>query len=333
MQEIVVTDREEGQRLVHFLERYLDKAPKSFFYKMLRKKNIVLNEKKADGKERLKAEDRIRLYLSDQTIKDFRTSGEENRACLKKSMFPKEFRRISVVYEDENILLVNKPAGVLSQKAKPEDVSLVEWIHGHLEKETGEQNVFRAGICNRLDRNTTGIVASGKTVRALQYLNRLFKERAVNKYYLCLTEGRVTKKEKLSGYLKKSEKENKVTVLERKTADAVKIETEYEPLEYFAWQGRSYTLLMVHLITGKSHQIRAHLAWLGHPVVGDVKYGDRKLAQFFKKESGIRSQFLHAWKLVFLSPPYLPERYHGKEWTAPLPEEFEKVLAVMRKGS
>lgn len=329
MQEIIVTVREEGQRLVNFLEKYLDKAPKSFFYKMMRKKNIVLNEKKAAGNERLQAEDRIQLYLSDQTLEGFRTEKKED-VVFEKRTFPKEFRGISVIYEDEEILLVNKPVGVLSQKAGREDVSLVEWIQEHLMQEMGSQNVFRPGICNRLDRNTTGLVAAGKTVRSLQYLNRLFRERELKKYYLCLTEGRITKKERLDGYLKKSERGNIVTVRKEKTRDSVRIETEYEPKEHFAWKGKSYTLLQVHLITGKPHQIRAHLASIGSPVVGDWKYGEKKSAQFFKKEFGISEQLLHAWKLIFNSPDYLPEKYHGMEWTAPLPEKFETVLGAMR---
>ena len=330
MQEIIVTDREEGQSLVHFLTKYLDKAPKSFFYKMMRKKNIVLNEKKAAGNERLKPEDRIRLYLSEQTIAGFRSGTEKKGVSQKEKKFPKEFRGLSVVYEDEEILLVNKPAGVLSQKARPEDVSLVEWLQSHLAKEVGSQNVFQAGICNRLDRNTTGLVTAGKTVRSLQYLNRLFKERDLKKYYLCLAEGRITKKERLDGYLKKSESANKVTVCQKKTGDSVRVETEYEPQEHFVWKGKHYTLLKVHLITGKPHQIRAHLASIGAPVVGDPKYGNQKSVQFFKKEFGVCFQLLHAWKLIFDSPDYLPEKYHGMEWTAPLPEQFETVLGVMR---
>lgn len=324
MQEVVVTDREEGQRLDHFLEKYLDQAPKGFLYKMLRKKNIMLNEKKAVGGERLKAGDTIRFYLADQTIEKFHTNLQKNRD------FSKECRKISVVYEDEELLVLNKPVGVLSQKAKPDDVSLVEWIQDYLEKEFGEQSAFQAGICNRLDRNTTGLVVAGKTIRSLQYLNRLFKERALKKYYLCLADGIVKKKERLDGYLKKSESDNKVTVSKIKTGDAVKIETEYEPIEQLEWKGMPYTLLKVHLITGKSHQIRAHLASIGHPVAGDMKYGNQQSVRFLKKEFGVRFQLLHAWKLELLSPPYLPEKYHGMEWTAPLPEEFGKMLKKMR---
>lgn len=333
MQEVVVTDREEGKRLDHFLGKYLDQAPKGFFYKMLRKKNIVLNGKKALGGERLKAGDKIKFFLADETIEKFRNTDKEKDTLEQKKIFPPEFQEISVVYEDEEILLLNKPVGVLSQKAGAMDVSLVEWLQGYLKEEVGTQNIFKAGICNRLDRNTSGLVAAGKKAASLQYLNRLFKERELKKYYLCLVVGDVKKGAKLEGYLDKSERGNKVTVYEKDHRGMVKIQTEYEPVEHLRWKGKPYTLLRVHLITGKSHQIRAHLAKNGHFIVGDWKYGREKEARLFKNEFGIRFQLLHAWKLVFSSPSYLPKKYHGREWTAPLPQEFERVLKKMREES
>ena len=331
MREVVVTVREEGQRLDHFLAKYLDHEPKGFFYKMLRKKNIVLNGKKAVGKERLKTGDRIRLYLSEQTIEKFRTSTAAEGENREPFSFPEEFHGLSVIYEDEQILVVNKPAGVLSQKAKAEDVSLVEWLQAYLSEELGAQNVFKAGICNRLDRNTTGLVVSGKTVAALQYLNRLFKERELKKYYLCLVKGNVEKEQRIEGYLSKSERNNQVTVSKHQTENAVWIETAYSPKEHFMWKGKAYTLLCVHLITGRPHQIRAHLASIGHPVIGDLKYGEKEEAFLFRKDFGVRYQLLHAWKLVLSQAEYLPEKYHGTEWTAPLPEQFEAVLIKIRE--
>ena len=171
-----------------------------------------------------------------------------------------------------------------------------------------QDSVFRPGICNRLDRNTTGLIVAGKTVESLQYLNRLFKERELHKYYLCIVKGCIAQKETIDGYLQKEEKSNKVTIQKAKKEGSVRILTAYEPLEYGRYQKEEYTLLKVDLITGKSHQIRAHLQSIGH---------------------GLQYQLLHAWKLCLGDAAYLPDRLHGKEWTAPLPEQFQTILKKM----
>lgn len=350
MQKVVVTKEEAGQRLDHFLGKYLKEAPKSFYYKMLRKKNIVLNGKKAAGMERLYAGDEIKFFLSDETMAKFRDGTEppelsvqQGESFLQPESMGKTgtitgenailegFAEIMVIYEDEQVLVLNKPAGVLSQKADRRDMSLVEWISRHIEKEIGEQNVFKPGICNRLDRNTTGLIVAGKTALSLQYFNELFRERDLKKYYLCLVKGKVEQEKKMEGYLKKSEIDNQVQVTRERQNDSVKIETAYVPSGYYRFKGQEYTLLKVYLITGKSHQIRAHLKSIGHPVAGDPKYGDHKINQRLKKDFAIRFQMLHAWKLLLGSPDYLPEKYHGMEWTAPLPVDFERVLLGMEK--
>ena len=182
MKQLVVKELESGQRLDKFLGKYLKEAPKSFLYKMLRKKNITLNGKKATGNEKLQPNDEIKLFLSDDTLEKFR--GEEKSSSRTK---------LDIVYENSHVLFVNKPAGMLSQKAEKEDVSLVEYITGYLlEKKclTKEDlRTFRPGVCNRLDRNTSGIVAAGKTVQGLQEMSLWFKERNLHKYYLTLVKG------------------------------------------------------------------------------------------------------------------------------------------------
>ena len=177
----------------------MEEAPKSFFYKMLRKKNIVLNQKKADGSEKLKTGDTIRLYLAEETIEKFRKTPEKP-AAGKQVKYPK----LDIVYEDEKVIFLNKPAGVLSQKAKETDVSLTEALGVYLsEKNAGEETMFRAGLCNRLDRNTSGLILAGKTVAATQQLSELIAERAVGKYYLTVVKGTVTETERIRGYLTK----------------------------------------------------------------------------------------------------------------------------------
>jgi 23S rRNA pseudouridine955/2504/2580 synthase len=341
MKSVQITKQEAGQRLDKYLGKYLNRAPKSFFYKMLRKKNIILNGKKAEGSERLAEGDIISLFLSDETITKFREEpgigganpmGAEctlSGSCDKK-LGQTSVEKLSVVFEDENILVVNKPMGMLSQKAERSDVSLTEYIVGYLMTEKQQQeSTFRPGICNRLDRNTTGLVAAGKNIASLQYLNRLFRERDLEKFYLCLVKGKICGRAEIDGYLKKDENHNRASITKEAAEGAARIITAYEPLKNILWRGQEYTLLKVELITGKSHQIRAHLQSIGHPIAGDTKYGEKSMYHLFKKEFGVRYQLLHAWKICLGSPEYLPSQYHGMVWEAPLPPQFAAVLLGM----
>lgn len=291
MKLITVHKQEEGQRLVKLLGAYLKEAPNSFFYKMLRKKNITLNGKKADGTEKLKCGDEIRLFLSDETYEKFAGKVQP------KEKFPTA--KLNIVYEDSNVILINKPAGMLSQKSVPSDVSLNEYLLGYLEKsgqwKQEESKAFRPSVCNRLDRNTSGLVICGKSMAGLQQMAALLKDRSLHKYYLCLVKGVMTESQHLEGYLLKDENSNQVKIFQKETEGAAHIITEYEPL----YTEGETTLLKVTLVTGKSHQIRAHLSSIGHPIIGDPKYGDRKVNAFFRETHGIKNQMLHAWKLTF----------------------------------
>ena len=316
MKQIIVKEGDSGQRLDKYLGKYLQEAPKSFLYKMMRKKNITLNGKKAQGNEILKAEDEIRLFLAPETIEKFQ--GEEKKGV---------YRKLDIPYEDDQVLFVNKPAGMLSQKASREDISLVEYIAGYLQnKEGAEKDMsggFRPGVCNRLDRNTSGLVAAGKTVRGLQALSECFKNRSMHKYYLALVKGRVKKPAHICGFLKKDEKKNKVEIWDREVPGSLYIETRYKPLEI---SGKGDTLLEVELITGRSHQIRSHLASIGHPLIGDRKYGEHKYNSRFEREYAVKNQLLHAWKLVFPKEEGVLEGLSERIVTAELPEIFQKVL-------
>lgn len=325
MQVIQITKQEAGQRLDRFLEKYMAQAPKSFLYKMLRKKNITLNGKKAAGMERVNEGDKVTLFLSEETIEQFGGGKRNVQSPAKKKV------ALDIVYEDEEMLVVNKPVGMLSQKAQKEDVSLIDYATAYLMSET-EQNetTFRPGLCNRLDRNTTGLVVVGKTVKSLQYLHRLFRERDLQKYYLCLVKGRISQCADIDGFLVKEKAHNRVRIMRQERPGAVRIHTAYEPIDCTVWKEQEYTLLKVHLITGKSHQIRAHLQSIGHPIVGDTKYGEKGMYHLFKKEFGVRYQLLHAWKLCLDTTEYLPEKYHNQVFTAPLPETFTKVLQELK---
>lgn len=315
MKILKVEKNEAGQRLDKLLMKQLNKAPKSFIYKMLRKKNITLNGKKAEGSEITRIDDEIKLFLSDETIDKFSEMSET-------TVVEQEF---DVVYEDSNILVVNKPAGLLSQKAVPEDVSLVEQVISYLltsgQITNEELQTFKPSICNRLDRNTSGLVVTGKSLIGLQTMSRLFRDRSLHKYYLCIVKGKMDRQGQVSGYLKKDEKTNQVTVSKEKMEDSDFIQTEYEPLKY----NEDYTLLRVKLITGKTHQIRAHLSSMGHPIAGDTKYGNGNMNRWFRKEFGLEHQLLHSYQIIF---PNMTEEFQhlsNKKLTAKEPELFQRI--------
>lgn len=328
MRQIIINKNDAGQRFDKFLSKYMINAPKSFHYKMLRKKNITLNGKRVEGNEKLTEGDIVMLYLSDDTIEQF---------CQVKETVIGEWDFV-IIFEDANIIIVNKPAGTLSQKATKDDISLNDMIISYLLSEKKidacDLNRFTPSICNRLDRNTSGIVTAGKSLLGLQELTRLFRERQVDKYYYCLVSGQILTKKIISAYIQKDKTKNIVKVI--KAADISNkvskinyeaIETEYEPEEVF----ENYTLLKVKLITGKTHQIRAHLSYIGHPVVGDYKYGSRNVNQIFKKRYGLEYQLLHAAMLIFPKMSgefsYLSE----KCFKAQMPKIFDKILMDIRE--
>ena len=195
MQELHIGENDAGQRFDKYLKKLLAEAPGSFVYKMLRKKNITLNSKKADGTEKLSCGDEVKLFLSDETYEKFRAKS--------KTVMPEAFsgsektlRQLKVLYEDADILIINKPSGMLSQKARPEDVSANEYILSYLLREGAlteeEMRTFRPSVCNRLDRNTSGLIVAGKSLAGLQQMGELFKKRTLKKYYLCIVKGRIT---------------------------------------------------------------------------------------------------------------------------------------------
>lgn len=317
MKLIAVQEKEANQRLDKLLARYLKEAPKSFIYKMLRKKNITLNGKKADGTEKVQVGDEVRIFLSDETYEKF-----AGTSSVKKTIYPTT--KLDIVYEDEHILLINKPINMLSQKAEPKDVSLNEYMLGYLQ-ESGqwtEEESFKPSVCNRLDRNTSGIVVCGKSLPGLQQMSEVLRDRSVHKYYQALVFGNIRDEKRIEGYLWKNPTTNKVQILKEEKKDAQPIVTEYKPLRH----GENVTLLEVCLITGRSHQIRAHLASIGHPIIGDYKYGNRAVNERYKKQYGLESQFLHSCRLEMpvLKTPL--QELSGNIFEAKLPEIFQKII-------
>lgn len=226
-------------------------------------------------------------------------------------------------------MILNKPAGVLSQKAKPEDDSINEQMLRYLLEQgtiTREQlATFTPSVCNRLDRNTSGIVLAGVSLTGSRELSRMLRERSLEKYYLALVSGNMTAPMEVTAYLQKDAATNRVTVSKQPSEGSMQIETHYKPIQWM----EEYTLLEVKLITGKSHQIRAHLAYLGHPVLGDAKYGNREQNREFRNRFGIQNQFLHAYRVVFPQITGELEALSQKEWKAPLPGKCKGALELI----
>ena len=318
MKEFIINENEAGQRFDKYLGKLLREAPKSFFYKMLRKKNITLNGGRATGNEKLSTGDHVKLFLSDETFGKF--AGVQETVA-------RAHQKLDIVYEDDNILLINKPVGMLSQPADDKEPSLVEFLTGYL-LESGavteaSLHTFRPSVCNRLDKNTSGIIAGGKSLAGLQELSELFHDRTVHKEYLCVVNGVLKERKHIKGYLYKDTKLNKVTIYRQKEKDAQPIETVYEPL---GDNGR-VTLLKVGLITGRTHQIRAHLASEGHPLAGDTKYGQESFNRRCREKYQLKHQLLHAFRLSF--PDGMDGRLSnlsGKCFEAPLPAQFQRII-------
>ena len=328
MKEFRISNNDQNQRLDKFLHKLLPNAQTSFIYKMLRKKNITLNNKKANGKEKLSENDIVKIFFSDETFDKFSKDIEKAKkeyeylASLKDS-------NLKVVYQDSDIIIINKPANILSQKAKESDISANEYIIGYLIR-SGELSfddflTFRPSICNRIDRNTTGLLIAGKTLNGLQQMSESLKNRTIDKFYRCIVLGKVEKNLYLKGYLKKDREDNTVEIIaedkyEKLKESNVKASKEYSLIETsfeVVQSNDRYTMLEVHLITGKTHQIRAHLSHIGHPIIGDMKYGNSNANEFAYKKYKVKHQLLHAYCLDL----------KGKNKVyAPVPAVFDKLM-------
>lgn len=345
MKEFIIRENEAGQRADKFLKKYLSRAEEGFIYKMLRKKNITLNDKKINGSEKLCVGDSVKIYFSEETLQKFTAAQnvvgnydtyrhKNNGRRLHKPLYihPGKIQD-SIIYEDENVILFNKPSGVLSQKACIDDMSVNELLLFYLldkGKITKEQlETFKPSICNRLDRNTSGLIIFGKNLKTLQFFSGVLKDRRIHKYYLCVVNGVMKDRQRIQGYLRKSEKNNMVDIIDEaayrlhpKKEEYSYIETEYMPLK----DNGKYTLLKVHLVTGKPHQIRAHLANMGHALAGDVKYGSRKVNHYFQKKYELEYQLLHSYELKFDEYEGDFRYLSGKSFKAELPWSFLEVI-------
>ncbi len=294
MKEFVINSNEANQRFSKYLAKLMPNAQTSFIYKMLRKKNIKLNDKKAEGNEILSVGDVVKVFFSDETFDGF--SGNVDSEIVEYTKAYETLKGIKVIYEDKDVVIFDKPSNVLSQKAKEADISINEYLTGYLlakkEISTESLRTFKPSVVNRLDRNTKGLIIGAKTLFAKQELSYLIKERKIDKYYKAYVVGRLDKELMLEGFLVKDEDSNTVRVYDAEPKEkAYRIKTFVKPLAYE--EGISET--EVKLITGKSHQIRAHLSHAGFPILGDTKYGN----QTVNKEKHVFEQKLISYKLIF----------------------------------
>lgn len=287
MKSVIIEKNDSNQRLDKFLTKSYPNLPKTLMYKYVRIKRIKVNGKRAEISTRLNVGDVVDMYINDEffaqkeTVYDFMSAS----------------KKIDVLYEDSNILLLNKKVGLLCH---PDDKEYIDTLIGRVKRylyEKGEwepqdENSFTPALVNRIDRNTSGIVICAKTAEALRILNQKMKDRELHKMYLCIVHGKPKKEsDTLEGYLVKDEKKNKVFVSKKAVDGGKIIKTKYRILAY----KNELSLLEVDLLTGRTHQIRAHLASIGHPLLGDGKYGTNAL----NKKTGYKKQCLCSYKLIF----------------------------------
>ena len=288
MRELVVKKNDANQRLDKFLLKKFKTMPKKMAYMYIRKKCVKVNGKKATPEVMLKENDLLTFYIKDEFFDNIQ---EENYEFLKAP------KNLKIIYEDEKIILLYKKHGVILQQDKSYHfdcllLRLQHYLYDNGEYNPKEENCFAPALVNRIDRNTGGIVIGAKNAESLRILNQKMKDRELHKFYLCLLINKPKKDNAiLSDYLIKNEKTNKVTVLRNEKQGAKKILTKYSVLE----TNNNLTLCEVELLTGRTHQIRAHMSSIGCPILGDNKYGNKKLNQKYS----LSKQCLYSYKLAF----------------------------------
>ena len=323
MVKYVVNEKESGQTLEKYVRKVLNTAPLSYIYKLFRKKDIKVNGHWEKEKFIINENDEITIYVSDEQIEEFNKKNDYS---------PNDLIKDWIIYEDKNILLINKPRGVLVQKDdhsndKSLDQLVIEYLMFKGEYDPLKDNAFKPGPAHRIDRNTSGIVIFGKNHASLVYLFELLKNHElIGKHYISLVCGNILEDGVIEAPLRKNYDQKKVVVASVKDGGKPS-KTIYHVLENF----KDYTLLDLTLVTGRTHQIRAHMSYIRHHVVGDTKYGDFKVNNYFKKEFNFENQFLHARKLHFghLNKPL--DYLSSKSFKADLPEEYKEVIIKLKE--
>ena len=314
MRELTIGKNDAGQRLDRFLSKALPLLPPALAQKYIRIKRVKVNGGRAQRDQRLQEGDVLQLYINDEF---FDKPSEEN-------MFLTLFKpRLTVVYEDEHLLLADKPQGMVVHADETEKVNtLINHIQAYLyqkrEWNPKWENAFTPALCNRIDRNTGGIVIAAKDAETLRVINEKIRDRELDKRYLCITAGRSKKPEgRVECFLLKDEKKKQVSVYHKPIPGGKTAITDYKVLETRG----ELSLVEIGLETGRTHQIRVHLAYIGHPILGDTVYGAKKPVP------GLTGQCLHATGLRFLHP----RTGEPVELHCPLPEEFTRMLEKLER--
>ena len=314
MKKFVIKEQESGLTLEKYVRKVLNVAPLSFIYKLFRKKDVKVNGHWQDKKYVISANEEITIYITDDQLQEFQNQNKfENSNQISRM----------IVYEDKNLLILNKPRGLLVQPDASNDISLDKMVCEYLSD--SQTSAFTPGPVHRLDRNTSGLIVFGKNINTLQYLSEVFKDHElIEKHYLALVVGDISQDGLIDKPLYKGSN-NMVYVSDKE--EAKEAQTIYHVLERFG----EYTLLDLILLTGRSHQIRVHLASINHPVVGDEKYGDFKINKKFYEKYRLKNQFLHAHELRFgeLGEPL--KYLKNTNFVADLPNEYVKILKDIKE--
>lgn len=291
MREFHIGKNDENQRLDRFLGKAIPLLPASLAQKYIRLKRIKVNGARAQRDQKLCAGDVLQCYINDEF---FETPSEENVYLTITTP------RLKIVYEDENIMLLDKPAGLVVHADEREKVNtlvnhMLAYLYQKREWKPREENAFTPALCNRIDRNTGGIVIAAKNAEALRILNDKIRDREIDKAYLCVVCGRPKPAEgRLEGYLFKDAVKNQVYVTKKPQPGAKSAATEYRTLQ----SSRGLSLVECRLLTGRTHQIRAQMAAAGCPLLGDGKYGRERINRTY----GETGQMLYSYKLTFTLP-------------------------------
>ena len=316
MKTLIIDKNHANQRIDKYLKKLLCQAPSQLIYKMLRTKDVKVNGVKVKENYILKENDEVSLFLYEDRFQEY---------TRPQTIYDLKIE-FDVLYEDKQILVVYKPAGLLVHEDINEDMNTLDhqvltYLYQKGEYDPKDSLGFTPGPVHRLDRNTSGIVIFGKTMQALQALNEMMKKRhCIEKTYLTICKGYMTSQE-LIGYVKKDSDQSLMKIVSQDTQGALKMHTIIESVI----SSKDYSLLKVKLVTGRTHQIRIHLASVHHPVIGDRKYGDFECNRIMKKKYRLDHQFLHAYQICFVKPIGCLKYLQNKVITCPLPKELLKI--------